>query len=73
MHALVAVAGLVSIAFSDISSPDPTRGAWLPLLGAFCVIYGLAILAEWRYRARTNESERGQELFSARDDPNDDG
>jgi aminoglycoside 6'-N-acetyltransferase I len=73
VHVLVAIGGVVAIAGSDISSPDPTRGAWLPLLGAACAIYVLTVLVVWRYRSRTSESERADELFSPRDGERDDG
>lgn len=73
VHVLVAMGGVFAIAGSDISSPDPTRGAWLPLLGAACAIYVLAVLVVWRYRSRTSESERAEELFSPRDGGRDDG
>ena len=39
-------------------------GAIYPTLAAVCVIYVGVVLAVYRYRSRTDERNRGEELFS---------
>ena len=63
VHVTVAVLALVFIWFTDISSPDVMRGAVYPALAFLCLLYVGIVLAVGRYRSRTNESDRGDDLF----------
>ena len=64
-HILVGLVGVVCIIYSDISSPAPWDGAILPVLAVLCVIYVGAVLVARRYRSRTDERDRGVDLFSS--------
>ena len=67
-HVLVGLAGAAFIYLSDISSPDPMAGAIYPALAVVCVIYVGVVLAVRRYSSRTDERNRGEELFSPGND-----
>lgn len=67
-HFLVGLVGVVSLVLADISSPDLMAGAIYPTLGAFAVVYVGVVLTLRRYRSRTDERDRGEELFRADDE-----
>lgn len=43
-------------------------GAIYPMLAVVCVIYVGVVLAVRRYRSRTDERNRGEDMFSAGND-----
>ena len=64
-HIIVGLAGTGFIFLSDISSPAPMAGAIYPMLAVVCVVYVGVVLSVRRYRSRTDERHRGEELFAA--------
>ena len=67
VHAVVAILGVLCFFGSDISSPNIAQGAVYPLLASACIFYIAVLLIIRRYGRRTNESERGAELFKTDD------
>ena len=59
----VGVLALIFIWGSDISSPNMWRGAVFPLLTVVCLLYVSVVLVVSRYNCRTNEEDRGGDLF----------
>lgn len=71
LHVVVAMLGVVSLYYTNISSPDMLYGVMLPLVDVLCVLYALIVLAVWRYRVTTDERHRREALFSPDSDDKD--
>ena len=67
VNVVLLAAAVASFLATDIFSKDPIPGVLLPLLDVAFVIYFMFVYVLYRYRRRTDSSERAAELFRSGD------